>query len=200
MKLLQKIFIPFIIFTVLFSNLGIDIVKHTCGETGEISISLYNDELCEDDSCLFEKTNQATSSFDVFTSERTSEITTKKTEKIVQKGAISCCENDSQVVENKDVACENKTFEKIAYNCCTNETQQLGTLVEFTITTSPKFDFNANFVIAKNIDYNLTQFNQDYEIIIEDLNRKVNEFGINIIKFIINHIGLTNQESEENSI
>lgn len=192
MKLLQKIFIPLIIFTILFSNLGIDIVKHTCGETGEISISLYNDELCEDESCLFEKNNSL--------AHNDTKNAHEKTQNIVQKDAISCCENDTQVIEKKEDNCNIDATSKVTYNCCTNETEQLGTLVEFTITTSPKFDFNSNFAIAKNIDYNLTQFNRDYEIIIENLNRKVNEFGINILEFIINHIGFTNQESEDNTL
>lgn len=192
MKLLQKIFIPLIIFTILFSNLGIDIVKHTCGETGEISISLYNNELCEDESCLFEKNNSL--------AHNDTKNALEKTQNIVQKDAISCCENDTQVVEIKKDKYNIDVTSKVTYNCCTNETEQLGTLVEFTITTAPKFDFNSNFVIAKNIDYNLTQFNRDYEIIIENLNRKVNEFGINILEFIINHIGFTNQESEDNTI
>ncbi len=185
MKILQKIFIPIVIFTLLFSNVGFNIVKHTCGSTGSVNISLYFEEVCSDDSCL--ETDAKT---DV---EKVSSINSTQTEN-------HCCDGEvaEDIVENNTTITHNTSVNEIT--CCSNEVQDLGKIIEFTITTYPEINFESNVVIAERFNYNVTLLNQNYELLIENINNKIKDFGKNILKFLIQQFQSSNSDSEDNTI
>lgn len=185
MKILQKIFIPIVIFTLLFSNVGFNIVKHTCGSTGSVNISLYFEEVCSDDSCL--ETDAKT---DV---EKVSNINSTKTEN-------HCCDSEvaEEIVENNTNIEHNSSVNEIT--CCSNEAQDLGKIIEFTITTYPEINFESNVVIAERFNYNVTLLNQNYELLIENINNKIKDFGKNILKFLIQQLNSSSSDSEDNTI
>lgn len=189
MKILQKIFIPIVIFTLLFSNVGFNIVKHTCGSTGSVNISLYFEEVCSDDSCL--KTDIETDvKKDV---EKVSSINSTQTEN-------HCCDGEvvEDIVENNTNITHNTSVNEIT--CCSNEAQDLGKIIEFTITTYPEINFESNVVIAERFNYNVTLLNQNYELLIENINNKIKDFGKNILKFLIQQLNSSSSDSEDNTI
>lgn len=177
MKILQKIFIPIVIFTLLFSNVGFNIVKHTCGSTGSVNISLYFEEVCSDDKCIEDvKIEEA-------------EITENH-----------CCDGEvaEDIVENNTNITHNTSVNEIT--CCSNEAQDLGKIIEFTITTYPEINFESNVVIAERFNYNVTLLNQNYELLIENINNKIKDFGKNILKFLIQQLNSSSSDSEDNTI
>ena len=204
MKILQKIFIPLVIFTLLFSNIGFNIVKHTCGSTGDITISFFAEELCTDDSCVN------------IEGQEVKVLENNNIEKSVQFSAISCCDNSTEVIdihrdsEEPDSAVlnnalsqnvSNKLADNLAnnsFNCCSNETTELGKIVEFTITTTPNFNLETNVVIAESYDYNVTTLNKNYELLIENINNKIKDIGNIILKYLLLQLTNTSSESEGN--
>ena len=183
MKILQKIFIPIVIFTLLFSNIGFNIVKHTCGTSGDVNISLYFEEVCSDDKCIEVKEVKSTDTH--------------------------CCDaevaNKMNSEVNSDIKSEVKAEIKhntniAEINCCSNESKVINSIIEFTISTTPNYNFETNVVIAESFNYKVTQLNQDYELLIENINNKIKDFGKNILKFLIQQLQNSSSDNEGNTI
>lgn len=150
--------------------------------------SLYFEGSCTDDPCTERQIIDVTKD-----NPPLDEVTVSESLGIVAASEEECCVSNAKVADKN----YNSTTIQAMDECCTNQSKELTSLIELTISQSQKIDFELKFSVVDSFISITTEYNQDYHTLISQINNKAKDIGKNIIRIFFHQIHKPNSDSED---
>ncbi len=193
MKIISKILVPILISTLLLTNVGFNVIYHTCNSTGEINISLFIEQMCQNDDCSVAKIigdneNKENNCCD---SEK-SGTDLHKDNQIKSNKSINNSIDYQKYASNSN---KDNNYTSILDECCNSETDFIQTKLNFTINYVD-FNFKSDLVIGETLKLKINDLNKDYKVILDNIDSKIKKIPSKSLSYLIKYIYSTNSNKE----
>lgn len=102
-----------------------------------------------------------------------------------------CCEHESKAIDLNLEKINNSNLD----DCCNSETDYVQTKLDFTINYVD-YDFKSDLIIGENLKLKLNDLNQDYKVILDNIDSKIKKIPTKSLSYLIEYIYSSNSNDE----